>query len=201
MIGHFKLSEQIPRCFSQHVTILSMFNWFSEKHEKRLEEVFETKKLDDTLYIKFNRSKFMEYLKAKCEVLIEKVKVSNMLEGSGRKYFIIYAFYVKLWFCVADRLKRYAAHIIKDCLSKENAKLLDEALGLQADKENEPPAKKAKVNFLFFLIWSFWKRFFIKMTIVEGRWRRRAKWRLFEGRNGVKGQSRSQNDQVAKGPG
>jgi len=99
----------------------------SEKHEKRLEEVFETKKLDDKLYIKFNRSKFMDYLKAKCEVLTEKVRVSNILEGSG-----------------PDRLKRYSAHIIKDCLSKENAKLLDEVLGLQTDKENEPPAKKAK---------------------------------------------------------
>jgi len=101
----------------------------SKHNQEKMEKVFETKKLEDDLYIQLKRDKLMEYLKTKCDLLITQIESSKILDGSG-----------------PQRIKSYAAHLIKDCLSKDNAKFLDEALGIQKDelKENQPPAKKSK---------------------------------------------------------
>jgi len=103
----------------------------NSKNEDKLCRVFDTKKRDDILYLRYDRNKFMEYLKSKCDELVLKVKDLKLLDGSGD-----------------DRIKSYAAHLIKDCLSKDNTKYLDEILGLRQDeqKENQPPAKKAKFD-------------------------------------------------------
>ena len=63
------------------------FNFlFSSKNEEKLCLVFDTKKRDDVLYLRYDRNKFMEYLKAKCDQLVLKVKDLKLLDGSGGEF-------------------------------------------------------------------------------------------------------------------
>ena len=57
---------------------------------------------------------------------------------------------LKLYGYLDTRKKSYCAHLIKDCLSKDNAKRLDDVLGINQEeqKENQPPTKKLKVFFM-----------------------------------------------------
>ena len=65
----------------------------SSKNEERLCRVFDTKKLNDVLYLKYDRNKFLEYLKEKCEELVKKVKELRLLDSSGG--IVIYKFILR----------------------------------------------------------------------------------------------------------
>lgn len=97
----------------------------------KLENTFEVKKIGTELYLRLDREKLMNSLKDKCDLLLAKIEELKLLDGAGD-----------------TRKKSYCAHLIKDCLSKDNAKRLDDVLGINQEeqKENQPPTKKLKVG-------------------------------------------------------
>ena len=112
--------------------------------KKYLEKFCDVTERGDEYYLKFNRDVFYETLKKRHGKVLEAMtKHSLRSEHAEGKFLRIFMVFND---CLGAK-NHYAATIIGDCLSNQNAKEFYKMLGLEDESEldSQPPAKKKKV--------------------------------------------------------